>query len=348
MIGHAKISGEVCRGVITVHEQETSASLKAKIYWRGGSIAFIRKLGKTSVALLAFEGRHHPGRHHGGRGSPQQRSAPKTSDVTPEGRHSGAHNQAPKNPVARRTSQQAPPAPKTPQTSQKTSSNTPDHSGPVLPAGDFPPLTDAGALRRPTKKTSSQVGTGARAAASSCSSFPTSSPEFLVLKQELAALRAQNAQLLAKIAALEAGSAPVTPASPPPLLTEITVDSPEPTPMCTTPSVSEPSNTEERFQAIENAMTALMAQLTNMGKSIENLSVTVTQQVTSNIKTWLHGNPRSRRFSPLKDINRPSKFSHSIDLPEVSEDSEFLLAQGTEVGVESLPATPYSHYGDST
>ncbi|KAH7936832.1 hypothetical protein HPB49_005678 [Dermacentor silvarum] len=45
MIGHAKISGEVCRGVITVHEQETSASLKAKIHWRGGNIAFIRKLG---------------------------------------------------------------------------------------------------------------------------------------------------------------------------------------------------------------------------------------------------------------------------------------------------------------
>ncbi|KAH7987054.1 hypothetical protein HPB52_024549 [Rhipicephalus sanguineus] len=60
MIGHAKISGEVCRGVITVHEQETSASLKAKIHWLGGSIAFIRKLCKTSVALLTFEGRHVP------------------------------------------------------------------------------------------------------------------------------------------------------------------------------------------------------------------------------------------------------------------------------------------------
>ncbi|KAH7978605.1 hypothetical protein HPB49_006092 [Dermacentor silvarum] len=60
MIGHAKISGQVCRGVITVHEQETSASLKAKIHWRGGSIAFIRKLGKTAVALLTFEGHHVP------------------------------------------------------------------------------------------------------------------------------------------------------------------------------------------------------------------------------------------------------------------------------------------------
>ncbi|KAH7958407.1 hypothetical protein HPB49_001339 [Dermacentor silvarum] len=60
VIGHTKIGGEVCRGVITVHEQETSASLKAKIHWRGGNIAFIRKLGKTSVTLLTFEGHHVP------------------------------------------------------------------------------------------------------------------------------------------------------------------------------------------------------------------------------------------------------------------------------------------------
>ncbi|KAH7932877.1 hypothetical protein HPB49_004143 [Dermacentor silvarum] len=45
MIGHTKISGEVCHGVIVVHEQETSTSLKAKLYWRGRNIAFFRKLG---------------------------------------------------------------------------------------------------------------------------------------------------------------------------------------------------------------------------------------------------------------------------------------------------------------
>ncbi|KAH7964202.1 hypothetical protein HPB51_027560 [Rhipicephalus microplus] len=60
MIGHAKVSGELCHGVITVPKQETSASLKAKIYWCGGSIAFIRKLGKTSVAPIPFEGRRVP------------------------------------------------------------------------------------------------------------------------------------------------------------------------------------------------------------------------------------------------------------------------------------------------
>ncbi|KAH7960766.1 hypothetical protein HPB49_023127 [Dermacentor silvarum] len=59
MIGHDKIRGEVC-GVITVHEQETSTSLKAKIHRQDGNITFIRKLGKTSVALLTFEGGHVP------------------------------------------------------------------------------------------------------------------------------------------------------------------------------------------------------------------------------------------------------------------------------------------------
>ncbi|KAH7965206.1 hypothetical protein HPB49_004650 [Dermacentor silvarum] len=375
-------SGEVCRGVITVHEQETSASLKAKIHWRGGNIAFIRKLGKTSVALLTFERHHvprfvhyksvvtpwttarscaptptnqrcghcgqvvgaseegmtpheckpsclvcgeehfngspafkanfrrlqHTGGQHGGRGSPQQRPKPKTSDVTPEGRQPGATNQTPK------TNQQVPHSPKTSQASQKTLSKTPDQGAPVFQAGEFPPLTSAGAPWQPAKKTSSQ-----------------------------------NAQLLAKIATLEAGSMPSTPASPPPPLPKITVAVPEPKPMCVALSVSEPSNTEQRFQAIESAMTSLVAQLTTTSKSIENLSNTVTHQVTSNIKTWLQdANSRSRRARPLKDVNRPSKFSYTIDLAELSGDSEPLLAQGNNGGAESTPATPNSQYGGST
>ncbi|KAH7957390.1 hypothetical protein HPB52_018491 [Rhipicephalus sanguineus] len=78
-----------------------------------------------------------PGKHHGGRGSPQQRSTPKTSDVTPEGRLPGAPYQAPKNTVAGRTNQQAPPPPKTPHTSQKTSSKTLEPSAPRAPSWGF-------------------------------------------------------------------------------------------------------------------------------------------------------------------------------------------------------------------
>ncbi|KAH6943009.1 hypothetical protein HPB50_013700 [Hyalomma asiaticum] len=383
MIGHAKISGEVCRGVITVHEQETSTSLKTKIHWRGGNIAFMRKLGKTSVALLTFEGHkvprfvHYnsvitpvreykrtipacyrcgtvghrvelcphpndqrcghcgqvvgateegmtphdckpsclvfgeghltgsqackqPSGHRGGRGSPQQRPTPKT-----QGRQPGATNQAPKNTVAGRSSlagKQKPPPPTTSPTPQKTSTRTPDQGAPKLQAGEFPPLSAASGIRPPAKKTSSQVGNGARAASTSHCPSPTSSPEYLELKQELAALRAQNAQLLAKIASLEAGSTPVT-SSPPPPSTEITADAQEPERMCTAPSVAEPCNIEERFQAIESAMSTLVAQLATMSKSIENISQTVTHQVK--------------------------------ELAELSEDPEPLLPQGIDSGLYS-------------
>ncbi|KAH7985435.1 hypothetical protein HPB49_026418 [Dermacentor silvarum] len=56
----AKVNGEVCRGIITVHEQETSTTLKSKVQWRGGEIAFIRKLGKSTIALLTFVGHRVP------------------------------------------------------------------------------------------------------------------------------------------------------------------------------------------------------------------------------------------------------------------------------------------------
>lgn len=60
MAGHAKINGEVCRGVITMHEKETSETLKSAVQWREGEVAFIRKLGKWEVALITFVGRKVP------------------------------------------------------------------------------------------------------------------------------------------------------------------------------------------------------------------------------------------------------------------------------------------------
>lgn len=51
MAGHAKINGEVCRGVIPVHKKETSETLKTAVQWQEGEMAFVRKLGKSVVAL---------------------------------------------------------------------------------------------------------------------------------------------------------------------------------------------------------------------------------------------------------------------------------------------------------
>ncbi|KAH7986474.1 hypothetical protein HPB49_025955 [Dermacentor silvarum] len=58
--GHLKLNGEVCKGVINVREEETSASLKPKLFWREGEIAFVRKLGTTNVAVVTFVGRRLP------------------------------------------------------------------------------------------------------------------------------------------------------------------------------------------------------------------------------------------------------------------------------------------------
>ncbi|KAL3190255.1 hypothetical protein MRX96_019794 [Rhipicephalus microplus] len=149
------------------------------------------------------------------RGSSKQRSTPKTSGVVPEGRQPEATNQAMKNPATGGTSQQATPPAKTPP--KRTSSKTPSQGAHVLQSMDIPPVTDPGARKGSKKKTASQVGNGARAASSCCfsgSSFPASCPEFLELKQELAALQAQNAQLQAELAALETGSPPVPPPFP--------------------------------------------------------------------------------------------------------------------------------------
>ncbi|KAH7949069.1 hypothetical protein HPB49_004808 [Dermacentor silvarum] len=60
MHGHLKLTGEVCRGVITVANHETSESLQNKIQWRAGELADIRKLGNSNVAALTFAGKVVP------------------------------------------------------------------------------------------------------------------------------------------------------------------------------------------------------------------------------------------------------------------------------------------------
>ncbi|KAH7938171.1 hypothetical protein HPB49_021243 [Dermacentor silvarum] len=55
--GHVKLNGEVCRGVITVRADETRTSLKGKVVWREGELAFVRKLGTSNVVVLTFVGR---------------------------------------------------------------------------------------------------------------------------------------------------------------------------------------------------------------------------------------------------------------------------------------------------
>lgn len=59
--GHLKLTGDVCRGVIGgIADEETSTTLTAQIDWRGGKIANIRRLGKSSIAVITFVGKVVP------------------------------------------------------------------------------------------------------------------------------------------------------------------------------------------------------------------------------------------------------------------------------------------------
>ncbi|KAH7939727.1 hypothetical protein HPB52_016569 [Rhipicephalus sanguineus] len=58
--GHAKASGDVCKGVINIDPKDTSGSLKQKLRWKQGNILCVRKLGDTDVAVVTFEGKRVP------------------------------------------------------------------------------------------------------------------------------------------------------------------------------------------------------------------------------------------------------------------------------------------------
>ncbi|KAH7959965.1 hypothetical protein HPB49_015597 [Dermacentor silvarum] len=294
-----------------------------------GNITFVRKLHKTSLALLTFEGHHvprfvhynsavtslgeykrtistcyccgtvghrpelcpHPndqrGCHLWSRLAPHE--CKPSCLVCGEGHHTGSQAceaifrrlQQPGSLHGGRLSPQQRPKPKT---------------SDVTPEGRQPGETNQTSKTNqqvppPPKTTQTPSKTPNQGAPDLLLSLYRSHvlPEFLEVKQELAARWAQNAQLLTKITSLEAGSTPSTHTSPPPPLTKITVTAPKH--MCVDPSVSEPSNIEQRFQAIESAMTALTA----MSKSIENLSNTVTNQVTSKNKTAPGHQPSQRQ-----------------------------------------------------
>ncbi|KAH9378814.1 hypothetical protein HPB48_001696 [Haemaphysalis longicornis] len=54
------IGGDVCKGVITIDPNDTSASLKPKLRWKNGEILSVRRLGSSNVAVVIFEGKFVP------------------------------------------------------------------------------------------------------------------------------------------------------------------------------------------------------------------------------------------------------------------------------------------------
>ncbi|KAH7940899.1 hypothetical protein HPB49_007704 [Dermacentor silvarum] len=58
--GHAKASGEICRGVITINPAETPQRIKSELEWSQGAILAVRKLGDSTAAVVTFEGTKLP------------------------------------------------------------------------------------------------------------------------------------------------------------------------------------------------------------------------------------------------------------------------------------------------
>ncbi|KAH7937109.1 hypothetical protein HPB49_007930 [Dermacentor silvarum] len=54
--GHAKASGDICRGVINIDPATSSSSIKPNLEWPKGTILAARKLGDSNVAVVTFEG----------------------------------------------------------------------------------------------------------------------------------------------------------------------------------------------------------------------------------------------------------------------------------------------------
>ncbi|KAH9371693.1 hypothetical protein HPB48_012011 [Haemaphysalis longicornis] len=60
MRGNLKQADNVCKGVITVANNEATESLQQKIKWRAGEIVDIRKYGTSNSAQLTFAGKSVP------------------------------------------------------------------------------------------------------------------------------------------------------------------------------------------------------------------------------------------------------------------------------------------------
>ncbi|KAG0426844.1 hypothetical protein HPB47_026074, partial [Ixodes persulcatus] len=196
--GHVKLNGEVCRGVIPVRTDETTASLKGKVVWREGELAFVRKLGTSNVVVLTFVGRrgkfrrlHRPGT--------QQHGAPNNKTSKPSGNggaSSGKFRQATGPATGNKTSYSE--KNKNRKASTRSAKSGARTKAPTDNAGDFPPLE--------TAHTKVRGWVGAVPGPLS----PSPSPTEIALQKQNAELRRQTEILANKIQTLEAKLARLT------------------------------------------------------------------------------------------------------------------------------------------
>ncbi|KAH7967971.1 hypothetical protein HPB52_004508 [Rhipicephalus sanguineus] len=251
--GHAKASGDTCRGVITINPAETPEKIKSELYWPRGTILAVRKLGESAAAVVNFEGTklprflfYHCVRHHRPPECPHPTPTqcakcgiPDPEGLTDHDCHPkcllchGAHETGTSGCAAKYRK------PKPPSTSQGTTSSSSQpnegtrmhQTGPSQPANTqaFPPLTAPAAVP--------QVSSWAGVAASQPLSPPAldaPSPELATLRQQVAELQKQNALLTKQLSLLTKQLAPQQQRTAKPLGTATPVQA-------ATPATSKPS-----------------------------------------------------------------------------------------------------------
>ncbi|XP_037561310.1 uncharacterized protein LOC119440476 [Dermacentor silvarum] len=209
----------------------------------------------------------------------------------------------PSNKMTKGTTGPAPPAgtlpgraPKSSQSTNKKASRNPD--APTFQDRDLPALegVSSGA---PKNTSQSKVGSRDRPPPPPRTPLPSPPPKLhpppppppnsdvADLRRELETLRAQNAQLNAKIHELETARS-----SPPPAQVA-------PEPMQVVPADRTPSSFHVRFTAFEDALAELSTRMSNFGQIQDNhlraITGMVTAAVTANIKMCLESNPRLLR-----------------------------------------------------
>ncbi|KAH8029474.1 hypothetical protein HPB51_000646 [Rhipicephalus microplus] len=188
--GHRKLSGEFCRGVVHVSQDETSETVKSTLSAEP-NIVSVRKLGDTPVAVITFAGTKVPRTVLYNCERLPVRLYKKTVPACPVCHTVGHRADTCPQPAARPLHKLRRSEPKKTNTGHSTNVKSGTPSEPPVLVKDFPPLTPVQA----------QVSCwGGAVSGPSCSPSPTET----ALQQQIGELRRQNQILARKIQELEA------------------------------------------------------------------------------------------------------------------------------------------------
>ncbi|KAH6933408.1 hypothetical protein HPB50_014779 [Hyalomma asiaticum] len=375
--GHLEITGEACRGVISVREDETSDSLKSKLYWQEAVVTFVgrklpryinynfecvmvRRYKKTIPACYKCGTVGHwvdncpnpdTGRCHqcgktmeDASGAATQHECQPTCLICGDNHLTGSAACKGKFRPARKP---APPPRKQPEHRQQR----PQHGN----GGESPDQSNAGARpgngpkqprKTPTSRTSGQLPPSIKpgdfrvASHSAIPPYPT--PLELEMRKEIDLLKKQNAQLAAKIRTLEEGAADNSRPESHMEDLEDTVSECSGSTSVSGPQTRTTASTladhERRLTNIETQLQVITEQLAQIPVMIQQVTQRVTHQVTTQLKQWLLANPRiTRRARSPRAPYHIGKQVRLDNTDSAAQSTELVIAASQSPPTESSP-----------